>query len=288
MKKEKNNKRIAVIYHRDCEDGFSAAWVAWKKFGSRADYFSMFYQSGFPEEIKGKKEIYLLDFSYPPEDLEKIKKNNEKVIVIDHHKTAKDSFKLADDGLFDLKHSGAVLAWKYFFPGKKIPLFLEYVEDGDLWLFKKKNPKELLAYVSTFNFDFRVWEKIARDFESPEKRKIFLEKGKSILSHDRKMVEEIFQAGAEEVVFEGKKIYAVNSPILVSELGNFLYEKKPPLAIVWHRKSDGRIKVSLRSNGKVDVGEIAKKLGKGGGGHKEASGFVIEKGAPLPWKTVSN
>ncbi|MFA5172938.1 MAG: DHHA1 domain-containing protein [Candidatus Paceibacterota bacterium] len=281
------NKKIAVIYHRDCEDGFSAAWVAWKKFGNKADYFPMFYQSGWPKGLK-KKEIYMVDFSYLPEELKEIKKNNEKVIVIDHHKTAEESFKKADGGLFDLKHSGATLAWKYFFPNKKVPLLLEYVEDGDLWLFKKKNPKEMMAYISTLSFDFRVFDKAAKDFESSEKRKIFLEKGKSILKHDQKMIEEIFESGAEEVIFEGKKIFAVNSPVLVSELGHFLRKKKPPMAIIWHKKNDGRIKVSLRSDGKVDVGEIAQKMAKGGGGHKAAAGFVLEKGTSLPWKSINS
>ncbi|MDD4761621.1 MAG: DHHA1 domain-containing protein [Candidatus Pacebacteria bacterium] len=282
-----NNKKIAVIYHRDCEDGFGAAWVVWKKFGNKADYFPMFYQSGFPNGLK-KKEIYMVDFSYPPKELEEIKKNNEKVIVIDHHKTAEESFKKADGGLFDLKHSGATLTWKYFFPNKKVPLLLEYIEDRDLWIFKKKNSKELLAYLSTLNFDFRVFDKAAKDFEFSEKRKVFLEKGKSILKHDQKMIEEIFKSGVEEVIFEGKKIFAVNSPVFVSELGKILYTKKPHMAIIWHKTNDGRIKVSLRSDGKVDVGEIAKKLSKGGGGHRGAAGFVLEKGMSFPWKSINS
>ena len=31
-------KENIIIYHSDCYDGFSAAWAAWKKFGSKAEY----------------------------------------------------------------------------------------------------------------------------------------------------------------------------------------------------------------------------------------------------------
>ena len=31
-------KDIVIFYHKECQDGFSGAWVAWKKFGESADY----------------------------------------------------------------------------------------------------------------------------------------------------------------------------------------------------------------------------------------------------------
>jgi phosphoesterase RecJ-like protein len=43
--------------------------------------------------------------------------------------------------------------------------------------------------------------------------------------------------------------------------------------------------ISLRSDGTVDVSEIAKKYG--GGGHIKAAGFVLDIGASLPWKELN-
>jgi len=65
-----------------------------------------------------------------------------------------------------------------------------------------------------------------------------------------------------------------------SRVGRILIEKKPPIALITsaHPKGYG---VSLRSNGTVDVSELAKK--HGGGGHSQSAGFGIEWGQPLPW-----
>jgi phosphoesterase RecJ-like protein len=49
------------------------------------------------------------------------------------------------------------------------------------------------------------------------------------------------------------------------------------VALLFRETSDGGTKVSLRSNGAVDVNAIARKFG--GGGHIKASGAVV--GAPL-------
>ena len=48
------------------------------------------------------------------------------------------------------------------------------------------------------------------------------------------------------------------------------------LAILFRHVSGGRIKVSFRSVGKVDVAELARRFG--GGGHTKASGVAIVGG----------
>jgi len=58
-------------------------------------------------------------------------------------------------------------------------------------------------------------------------------------------------------------------------------KNKKAIGIVWSRKS-GKINVSLRSNGKIDVSKLAFK--HGGGGHKAASGFTLDVEKPFPWK----
>ena len=57
------------------------------------------------------------------------------LIVIDHHLTAKEALQKIPDAnkIFDMRQSGATLAWNYFHPRHEIPMFLRYVEDRDLW-----------------------------------------------------------------------------------------------------------------------------------------------------------
>ena len=46
------------------------------------------------------------------------------------------------------------------------------------------------------------------------------------------------------------------------------------VALLFRELSDGRSKVSLRSNGGVDVSEIARRMG--GGGHRQAAGLLLD------------
>lgn len=276
-----DHKKI-VIYHKNCMDGFSAAWVARKKFGEKAVYFPAVHQTPFPESVKGR-EVYMVDFCYSEEIMEKIKKVAARVIVIDHHISQKEAVKISDERLFDIKHSGAVLAWQYFFPGKKVPKLLSYVEDTDIWKFALPQSKELHASLDTLKFDFKSWSRLASEFETASGRKKHFEKGKAILEFSERVIDSIV-ANAEIVKFAGHKAFVANSPALVSEIGHVLATKANGVGIVWVKKGD-KLKVSLRSNGKVDVSKIAVKYG--GGGHKAAASFSlpIKKGTlTFPWK----
>lgn len=54
---------VSVIYHKNCADGFGAAWCFWRKYGTKAEYFGGVYNRP-PPDVTGK-EVYLVDFSYP-------------------------------------------------------------------------------------------------------------------------------------------------------------------------------------------------------------------------------
>ncbi len=272
-------RNVLIIYHGDCPDGFSGAWAAWKKLGTRAEYFAAKRSLPLPS-VKGK-EVYCIDFTpRPKEVMEKIAKESSRLVCIDHHISAEPLLPLAHESIFSIEHSGAVLAWQYFHPKQSVPELLKYIEDTDIWKFKLPHSKEMSAYIALYDFDFKVWEKLAREFEGALSRKRILKEGTAVLRYKEKVVEEL-GGKAREVKFEGRKVLAANSPILQSELGHALALKHPPFAIVW-REQEGMISVSLRSDGNVDVSKIAAKYG--GGGHKAAAGFNIPLGKKLPWK----
>ena len=274
-------KDIVVVYHAHCTDGFSGAWAAWKKFGAKADYFAWVHQTPLPP-IKNK-EIYFIDICPGAKELKRLVAVNKRVIVIDHHISAKKDGKFANEYFYALNHSGATLAWKYFHPGKKTPKLLRYVEDNDLWLRKMPRAKAVYGYLYLFEFDFRTWSKFAHDFDKPSIERKHLEIGKLILRYEYKMIEDIVAKVAVPVKFFGLNTLAVNSPSFASEIGHALYKKNPPLGIIWYELKD-KINVSLRSNGKVNVAKIAEKFG--GGGHKAAAGFSLPIGRKLPWVRV--
>ena len=280
----KQTKDIVVLYHNDCTDGFSSAWVAWKKLGSKADYIGINPGTAPINGLKNK-EIYMLDLIYPIQYLNKLIADNKKFIAIDHHISNQKSFDLIKDGLFEINHSGAVLAWKYFHSKIKVPRLLTYVEDMDLWKFKISGSKEIIAYLDTVDFDFKKWNEVVKGVENKLLYKEYLNKGSVILKYQDRLIESTITNHAILVNFFGYKTYVVNSPAFNSQIANALCKKLPPMGIVWAQEADGSIHVSLRSDGTVDVSKLASKF-NGGGGHKKSAGFSVQGYSKLPWKKI--
>ncbi len=276
-------KNTVILYHAGCSDGFTAAWVAWKKFGDTAEYRPIHYQDPAPRDIVGKR-VYLIDFAVSLPVLKEILKNNREVTIIDHHATGKEAAEMTQKPLFDNSHSGAVLAWKYFFPDQKIPQLCLYIEDRDLFQFKMKNTKEICAFLDLTDLNFKNWDRLAGEMESDKKLNNMSEQGSLIVRYENRMMKEIVEDTARLVTFEGHRTYAVNAPHLyASGVCEVLYKKLPPMSISWSYDKDVVI-VSLRSDGSVDVGQMAKRYG--GGGHKQAAGFEVKTLNEIPWKEV--
>lgn len=284
---KKITKNIVVIYHGECTDGFGGAWSAWKKFGDTANYIGVHHDNGPPEGLV-KKEIYFIDFTYPRPTMKQLKKDNKKIVIIDHHKTAIDKLNIADESLFDINHSGAVLAWRYFHSDRPVPEILKFIEDRDIWRWSLAGSKETLAYFDLFDLNFNIWDDIIGKFDRKKlTRREFHKNGELLLRQWSALGEDIVKEGAVLVGFEGYKVYSVNAPhIFASDLGSILSKKMPPMAIVWQQNKFGNVGVSLRSDGSIDVSEIAKKYG--GGGHKAAAAFRLKRGKSFPWKIIEN
>lgn len=280
----KPTKDIVVLYHKDCTDGFSAAWAAWKKFGSKADYVGI-EPGSVPINGLENKEVYMVDVMCPIQYLPKLIKTNKRVVAVDHHISNQKAFGLVKKGLFDVNHSGAVLAWQYFHPKTKVPKFLGYVEDMDLWKFKLPKTKEFISYLDMVDFGFNEWSKISRDVENKLKFSGYIQKGALLLKYQDRVIDRIISNHAVLVNFLGHKTYAVNSPVFNSQIANVLCKKFPPMGIVWVQENNGTVHVSLRSGGAVDVSKLASRF-KGGGGHKRSAGFTIENCSKLPWKKI--
>ncbi len=277
-----DEKNIVVLYHNNCSDGFGGAWVAKRKFGDKADYIGVFHHNPPPEDLINKN-VYIIDFAYDSEETKKILEEAKSLTILDHHITAKKVVESVPNHVYDTNHSGAVIAWKYFFPDEKIPIFLKYIEDGDLWRFKLRDSREFFSLLLTMPLDFKKWDELVEDFEDEKKRKVHINHGKMLFEYQQKVIRDLLQE-AEEVTLDGQSALAVNSSTLRSQLGNSLVKEGYDIGIIWYHTGRGIIKVSLRSDkeGGVDVGKIAEKYG--GGGHKSSAAFIINPGGEFPWK----
>lgn len=277
-------KKIVVIYHDQCRDGFGAAYAAWKKFGDSASYIPRKTQDPVPEGLEGK-ELYIVDYSYKKPDLEVLKERNKSVVVIDHHETAKEAVESFKENVFDMEHSGAVLAWQYFHPREEVPKLLLYVEDHDLWKFQMEHNREFGAALGEYDQDFETWDRLNENLADRDHFTKFISMGTTLARFEDKLVQKLI-AFREKVLFEGHEIYAVNCAriyrsIVAHELSTLNgKEGGIEMAIVYYRY-DGKVHCSLRSNGDVDVRTMAEKYG--GGGHQNAASIRVDSFEELPF-----
>ena len=270
-------KKIVVIYHDQCRDGFGAAYAAWKKFGDNASYIPRKTQDPIPEGIENK-ELYIVDYSYKKPELDELVKNNISVVVIDHHATSKEAVTSFENNVFNQSHSGAVLSWMYFHPNTEVPKLLLYVEDHDLWKFKMEFNREFGSALGEYNQDFETWDQLNLNLENRDHFSKFISLGGAIADFEDKHVQKLLTF-KEKILFEGNEIYAVNCSrlyrsIVAHELSTLNgKEGGIEMAIVYYRY-DGKVHCGLRSNGDVDVSKMAEKYG--GGGHKNASSIRVD------------
>lgn len=276
-------KDIVILYHGECPDGFASAWVAHKKFGDNAEYIPARHNRPVPDGIENK-EVYMIDFTYPEDIMRELIMKNKRVTAIDHHVSREKEIKMTQDHRYSIDDSGSVMAWKYFYPDKEVPKLVQYIGDRDLWRFELENTDEICAFIDSLDYSFDSWDKLSADLEDSLRIKEYIEKGGIMLNHEKRMMERLISESSRRVLFEGYEAYAINAPhFFASYLGSMLVKKKPPISIIWSEDKE-RVKVSLRSDGSVDVSKLAQKFG--GGGHKAAAGFSISSINLFPWKNI--
>ncbi len=273
-------KDIVVIYHAHCQDGFGAAFAAYKKFGTSATYIACSDRLVPPEGLINK-EVYILDYSYSKETLLTLEKENKRLVVLDHHISAKEAVESVKEHVYSSNHSGAYIAWEYFV-SSNIPELIKILEIIDLAKDKENIYSSLITYVLSKPYSFEAYEALLNDFEDESKIEKIKEIGKAQDDYLELIIDTIIDK-PDFVEFEGHTIACVNFSLPINEKSialKKLYTKYPPF-VMSYRFDDGMIKVSLRGNGEVDLSEIAMKYG--GGGHKNAAGFVMATEAVLPF-----
>lgn len=255
------------IYHGNCLDGFTAAWVL-KKAIPGIEMHPGIYGEPPPNVIN--KNVYLVDFSYKRPVLLEMAKLANKITIIDHHKSAEaDLVDLPDNVTthFDMHHSGAVLAWHYFFKDI-IPLMLLYIEDRDLWKWTLPYSKEVNSALFSYPYDFELWDDLMyRDVSR------LIDEGSSINRRHLKDIEELLKVVTRTIRLGGYEIPSANLPYTYGSDAAGIMAQNQAFAAYYYDVPDGVV-FGLRSdkNG-VDVSDIAKMYG--GGGHKHASGFKV-------------
>ena len=172
--------------------------------------------------------------------------------------------------------SGAGLAWKFFHGVKAMPPLVQYVQDRDLWKFEFWESKAINAYIAVRERDFDSWTFLHRQMEESLQEVKTI--GSYLLAQHQKICEELIENAAPISIEDSEGNYHEGlqcncTPQFASEVGHLLALRSKSFGSTWFTKADGSVQWSLRSNGDFDVSKIAKSFG--GGGHKNAAGFVL-------------
>jgi hypothetical protein len=272
--------RRTCFYHAGCPDGLGAAWAVWRAWGPDARYLPRGHDDVTDASAHEGQQVVFVDIAPGSVELRALGEHAAKLIVLDHHVTARERFEndlgvqnaLAGRGHhihFDLSHSGAMLAWNYFHPDEPAPDLLRYVEDQDLWAWKLPASEEVNAALASYPRDFETWEELAA-------RPIaeLAAEGAPILRANRIEIDRTLQA-AHPVALGSRRAEAVNTGQHRSRIGHELAQRaafKLPWGVVY-RVTGQRVDISLYSIGDLDVAKVAESYG--GGGHANAAGFSV-------------
>jgi oligoribonuclease NrnB/cAMP/cGMP phosphodiesterase (DHH superfamily) len=298
------------IYHRNCADGFAAAWAVREALPDCEFYGAT--HGDAPPDVAGR-DVVMVDFSYKRPVLEAMASAANSILILDHHKSAAEDLAelprppenwaeweeqirqsrpvpAADASdlewtryaatvavLFDMERSGAGLAWDFFHDAPRPPL-IDHVEDRDLWRFALPGTREIQANLFSHPYDFSLWDVLMGNSRIPQWLESFRLGGEAIERKHHKDVAELVDATLRYMVIGGHRVPVANVPYtLTSDAGHLMAEGNPFAACYWDTP-DGRV-FSLRSHRDgADVSAIATQYG--GGGHRNAAGFRM----PIGWE----
>jgi uncharacterized protein len=266
-------KKRVVLYHGGCKDGYGAAWAAHLHFKATADYIPAFHHKPLPV-FRPESEIWFLDFCPRAQQLVELLDAGHMVNILDHHATTREILETVQNpnlkAVLDIEQSGAVVTWKHFFPRRKVPLLLQYVQDRDIWTLKFDETEAVSEALEAVPWTFDLWTQLVK---VPEDLDQLVRSGSLLVSAKRKVIARVLERVYIDTI-AGYSVPVVNSDSHISDVGNAMARTylDRPFACVWFQMEDGKRKHCLRSVGDFDVAAVAQRLG--GGGHKNSASFL--------------
>ena len=151
------------------------------------------------------------------------------------------------------------------------PLWLQHVEDYDLWIFALPQTRVVNAALCFYARDIETWDRILQSVKWPE----LIEIG-DILLQSRTSSIQFFAKNYSLSTFGGHIVPTANvPPDFANDVGNILAQGWPFAVTYWNGVQYRYFSLRSAPDG-MNVAEIAE--GFGGGGHHHAAGFRL----PLP------
>ncbi len=265
---------MICIHHNDLDGRCAAAIVG--KVRPDSIFIETNYNRPLPDLLSlQNQDVIIVDFSFKPDEMQRIVDHSASVTWIDHHATAKDYPYQHLSGLRDFRdksRAGCELAWLYMFPNRTMPLAVQLIGDYDKWALNIPDSKIFYEGMKLLKNGPKesIWESLLSD-EGFQPCQTIIQMGKTAILYRDNYCNGLCNSFGYETEIDGNRAYACNQFMFGS--GGFGHRfHQYPLCIAYIHDGN-RFTVSLYSE-TVDVGKIAKE--HGGGGHKGAAGFVCE------------
>ena len=300
MTSDSESNRLC-LYHASCPDGVAAAWAV-SVAHPGMEMVAVDYTTPV-DPSWGKRNIILVDFCFPLENMMLLVSIAGSVLVIDHHATIEKFIGAVEkhaeecgtpfELVYDKTLSGAELTFKRLFPDcyahYGFPAPIRHTGRRDLWDFRDPRTRVVCDYLSTLELTPQAWAEAFSGYEvsmrgqrSEQWHQTELELyqkaatvGPAIAQFRKIQIERILADGIQFVTVQQRVIPVVNVPrVFTSELLGQLALTYP--FAVGYTDLDGKRTWSLRASAKnsdaINVRLLAESLG--GGGHAAASGFT--------------
>jgi hypothetical protein len=274
-------KRV-VISHQNCDDGAGVVEVF--KYYNKYELdnlhdieylmldYSNFNFEDLLESLRGKL-VYVGDFSFNKEQLDKLMTVVGDIVIVDHHESVlKMNIQDYPNVHLDLSRSGAILAWEFFYGVEtKPPYIIELIGDRDVWnFFYGNHTKAMKMYISK-NGHKDLHQYVSED-EEVAYVKLIDDLEPYILEVEREEAKHIKKAmTARPYNIHGVEFVGLNITSGVSEILNHASRIFGKPSFAFWEDEDGIFQLSFRNyKDDIAVNDIARVYG--GDGHFQASG----------------
>lgn len=283
---------MKIFYHLADADGKCSGFLVdryaehFDKY--KVEFCGINYGMDFPfDKIQRDEQVFIVDYSIFPEEMDKLLEITSNVVWIDHHKSSIQRYENYDKEIAGIRYdgiAGCALTFCYLtlmtLGGnvkvkpfdvemvKELPKFIALIADYDVWTFEFGDETRNFhsgLMLNTHNPWDDIWSAL---YANPIVNGL-IEDGKIAKLARASMMKDYCEAKGFEATLNGYKVFAINMAMVSSDDFESVDASKYDLFVGF--SFDGKTwNYSLRST-KVDCSEIA--MSYGGGGHVGAAGF---------------
>lgn len=273
------------IYHSKDLDGITSGSIIKLKYPD-ANMVGYDYGQEFNTNVCNEPVI-MADISFPIDDMLQLAKDSGfQMTWIDHHVSSIERYELyaEKNGQFltpvtKIGVAACELTWIHLFPNKDVPMAITLLSEYDVR--NNRDNDRWINMVLPFQYGMRLYcnnlDTFPIEVFTDESLVLkIIDEGKIVLRYQEKFNEQQSRRASFEYNFQGHNAICLNVSGFDSDVLNCVYDdSKHDIILTFRFDGNGWYFSVYTKKDTIDCSEIAKL--NGGGGHKKAAGFYVNK-----------